>query len=44
MGKLSGTLCVLLLIVYIVSNCFGVCTASDKSEDVLYNSVDMYEI
>ena len=43
MGKLTGTPCVFLLIVYIVSSCFGVCTAYDKSEDVLYNSVDMYQ-
>ena len=42
MGLFFGDLCVFLLIVYIVSSCFGVRTAYDKSEDVLYNSVDMY--
>jgi hypothetical protein len=43
MGKLTGNLFVFLQVMYIVNNCFSLCTAYDKSEDVLYNSVDMYD-
>ena len=41
-GKIDGALFVYLPIVYIVSNCFGVCTGDDEPVDVVYNSVDVF--